>query len=152
MKHPIIQRGYYLWVPPPCAVDVAIEQLRLAQTKRKQSTHLIVIPRLMCPRWTKALFKIADLVFTIDPVNTFWSKDMHNQLFFAFVFPFLTHRPWQLRSTPEMIRVGRELCALYKTADMASGNFLQAFLLEVKRFSKIAVKAAILRKTTSIST
>ena len=39
LKHPMIQKG----------LDVVIKQLRLALVKSKNSTHLVVIPRLIWP-------------------------------------------------------------------------------------------------------
>jgi hypothetical protein len=39
--------GNHVWVPPPAACDVAVEQLGKARLKRPESAHLIVVPRLM---------------------------------------------------------------------------------------------------------
>ena len=107
------------------------------QIKEKSSTHLFLMPRLMTPLWLKPLYKVADLVFHINPVHKFWGKEMHEPLIVAFVFPFLSHRPWQLRSTPKMLSVGRDLCALFKSPDMAGRNLLQQLLLEVKKLPSL---------------
>ena len=79
LKHPMIQKG----------LDVVIKQLRLALVKSKNSTHLVVIPRLIWPLWMKAICKIADIVFSIEHVHKFWTPDMHEPLIVAFIFPFL---------------------------------------------------------------
>jgi hypothetical protein len=39
--------GNHVWVPPPAAYDVVVEQLGKARLKRPESAHLIVVPRLM---------------------------------------------------------------------------------------------------------
>ena len=38
--------GKFIWVSPPGAADVMIEELRKARLKRRDSTHFVVIPRL----------------------------------------------------------------------------------------------------------
>ena len=93
---------------------------------------MIVIPRLMTPVWLKGLNKVADLTFEISPVHDFWSADLHEKLVVAFIFPFLPFRPWQLRSTPKMLSMGRELRKVFKTKEMAGGKLLRKLLLEIK--------------------
>ena len=132
IKHPIVETGSYIWCPPPAAADACIEQLRVARGKRKKSWHVIVIPRLMTPVWLKGLNKVADLTFEISPVHDFWSADLHEKLVVAFIFPFLPFRPWQLRSTPKMLSMGRELRKVFKTKEMAGGKLLRKLLLEIK--------------------
>ena len=134
IKHPIIQADAYVWCPPPAAADTCIEQLRIARGKRKRSLHVIVIPKLMTPIWLKNLNKVADLTFPIAPVHSFWGPHLHKNLIVAFVFPFLPYRPWQLRGTPKMLSVGREMSKVFKTQEVAGGDFLRKFLLEVKSF------------------
>jgi hypothetical protein len=47
LKLPCISSGSYIWTPPPCAAEAAIEQLRKARHKRQNSQHLFIVPRLM---------------------------------------------------------------------------------------------------------
>ena len=133
LKFLVVRSGFCLWTPPPCAGDVAVEQLRISRSKRKRSTHCVIIPRLMTPLWLKPLYKVADLVFEIYPVHPFWEPNMHEPLIVAFVFPFISHRPWQLRSTLKMLAMGRKLCTVFKSPDMAGRNLLQQLLLEIKK-------------------
>ena len=37
---PVVKSGLYLWTPPPAAADVCLEQIRIAQMKRKNSVIL----------------------------------------------------------------------------------------------------------------
>ena len=137
LKYPYTRAGYYLWTPPPCAADVAVEQLRIARTKRKASWHLMVVPRLMTPLWLKPLYKVADIVFNIAPVHSYWSAYRHEPLIIAFCFPFLSFRPYQLRGTPKMFGMARELSKVYKTPAVAGRNLLQQFLLEMERLESM---------------
>ena len=111
---PCIRAGYMLWAPPPCDGGVSIEQLRIARTKRKKMLHIFLILRLMTSLWLKPLHKVADLIFSIEPINMFWGRHLHKPLIVALIFPFLHSRPWQLQSTPKILTMGRELCKVFK--------------------------------------
>ena len=54
--------GTFIWTPPPAAADSAFEELRKARLKRQQSTHIILVPRLMTTLWLKQLIKTADIL------------------------------------------------------------------------------------------
>ncbi len=41
----------HLWAPQPPVADAALEQLLVACHKRTDSFHIVLIPRLMTPRW-----------------------------------------------------------------------------------------------------
>jgi hypothetical protein len=99
----------YLWTHPPFAADIAISELRKARINRQTSTHVFAVPKLCAPLWIKQLFKAADIVIEIPADQLFWDSTMHEPLLIAIVFPFFMFKPWQLRSTPKMDSVGREL-------------------------------------------
>lgn len=126
-QFPIIQHGCYVWTPPPAAADVAIEELRKARIKRQKSTHLIVIPKLLASQWMKQLYKTADCITFCPPMQSFWTKSNYEHLCIAFVFPFLNFRPYQLRQTPKMFSMGRELSELFKKENMADWSVLHEF-------------------------
>ena len=89
-----LKTGTYLWHPPPAAADAALEELRKARLKRRNSVHILVIPRLMTPLWLKQLNKEADIIFTIKNQYSFWSHNMYEPLMLAFSFPYARHFPW----------------------------------------------------------
>ena len=88
----------------------------------------------MTPLWLKGLNKVIDLSFVLSAVHPFLSKDQHEKLIVAFIFPFLLFRPWQLRSTPKMLSMGRELSQVFQAPQMACRSLLRNFLLEVRSF------------------
>ena len=131
------EEGVYIWTPPPAAADVCIEEIRKARMKRKDSLHIIIIQKLFTTNWLRQLNKIADCHFLIPPTHNFWRPKNYENLVVAIVYPFLPFRPWQLQGTPKMFSVGRELCQMFKSKDVDSGNILRKFLLECGKFSTL---------------
>ena len=124
MELPMLKEGRYVWSPPPCAGAAAVEELRKARHKRQKSQHLFVIPRLMQPIWRKHLYKAADLVIMLKPGHAAWPKEMHEPLTLAFVFPFISHKPWQLRGSIQLLALGRQLCQVWEENERDEGPIL----------------------------
>jgi hypothetical protein len=129
--------GIFLWVPPPAAADVAIEELRKARIKRQESAHIMVIPRLLSPEWLKQLWKASDVVFEVPAGSTFWGKSCFEPLIVGLTFPFLRCSPWQLRGTPKMLSVARHMRRLSKADNVDQGPVLRQLLLEQKRLQSM---------------
>jgi hypothetical protein len=135
--HPNIKMGTYLWSPPPGAAEVALEELRRARIKRQSSTHIFICPRLLTPEWRRQLHKAADIVFEVPPGPDFWPPSMFEPLIVGIVFPFIHRAPWQLRGTPKMFQMVREMRKVFAEEVLASGNILRKFLLECRRLSTV---------------
>ena len=131
------ERRTYLWSPPPFAADIAISELRKARIKRQTSTHVFVVPKLCSPLWIKQLFKAADLVFEIPAGKSFWDSTMHEPLLIGIVFPFISSKPWQLRSTPKMHSMVGELRRLLKAQDMDERDLLREFWEQCHRLGSM---------------
>lgn len=121
--------GVFLWAPPPAAAKAAIEQLRRALIKRQKSTHIIVIPRLMTTEWLKQLYKSVDLLVSLPAGvdNKAWPSHMFEPLTLAFIFPFLSVKPWKRRGSTKMCVMARELQALWKDVKRDSRSILRKF-------------------------
>jgi hypothetical protein len=50
----------HLWAPPPAVADAMLEELLKARHKRTDTYHVIVIPRLMAPKWRRLFHKVSD--------------------------------------------------------------------------------------------
>jgi hypothetical protein len=135
---PQTKSGNYVWTPPPAAAEVALEQLRQARIKRQASLHVFVCPRLMTCEWIKQLWKASDLVFEVPIKCDWWPFEMFEPLTIGILFPFVPHSPWQLRGTPKMFYVARELRRLFKETELAPGNFLRQLLLDCQRLQSVS--------------
>jgi hypothetical protein len=72
-----------LWTPPPGAADIVGEEIRKARTKRQDSPHIFICPRLLTPYWRTHLHRSADLVFEIPAGSDYWPQEMHEPLILA---------------------------------------------------------------------
>ena len=70
------RRQMHLWDPPPALADVALEELLKARHKRTDTFHVILIPRLMLPRWRRLFNKVCDLSFSVPTNHPFWPESM----------------------------------------------------------------------------
>ena len=114
MKLPVFEQGFFVWESAPVTAIAMVEELRKSRHKRQKSHHIVLIPRLMQPEWRKALHKAADLVVLLPVGHSAWPAEMYEPLTVAFVFPFLSHRPWQLRRSPYLLEMGRELSRVWR--------------------------------------
>jgi len=118
-----------VWFPAPASGQVAVEQLREARNKRTNSLHIIVIPRLFTCLWKRQLSRVADLFLELPFVDNVWTKvEQHEPLTLAFVFPFLSFSPWQLRRAPAFLEMARNLPRMWKENQIPPGVVLRKFL------------------------
>ena len=127
----------YLWCPPPFVADVAISELRKARIKRQKSTHIFICPRLCSALWIRQLYKAADIVLEIPAGKSFWDSEMHEPLLIGLVFPFIRCKPWQLRATPKMFSVAREVRGLCVGPDVDLRDFLLKFWRKCHRLGSM---------------
>ncbi len=142
VKLPKMKTGCFVWSPPPCLAEVAIEELRKARHKRTTSHHLFIVPRLMQPHYLKHLHKAADLIVSVPVGHPYWPTSMHEPLTLAFVFPFISHRPWQLRGAPGLLELGRSLLRMWKEDNWEDGSVLQELWMFQRRLSSMSEKLA----------
>ena len=114
LKHPVVKPGTWIWAPPPAAADAALEEMRKARHKRQNSLHIFICPRLLTPMWRKLLHKASDVVMELPVGPESWPASMHEPLLMGVCLPFIRHRPWQLRNTPKLCGMGRQVLRLWK--------------------------------------
>ena len=133
-SRPLLAEGRtYLSSPPPFAADIAIAELRKARIKRQSSSHIFIVPRLCSPLWMKQLYKAADIVFELPLGHPVWSRDLHEPLLNALVFPFIRNKPWQLRGTPKMYDMGSRLRRVFQDETVDAGDLLRKFWEQCQR-------------------
>ena len=141
--------GTLLWHPAPAGALVAIEQLRKARTKRTNSTHIVVCPKLLEPEWKSQLWKAADLICEIPVGQSYWPSDMHETLTLAICFPYLTHRPWELKKAPVILDVGKHLRRMWKEDSKSQGALLRELLRKTTRLKDMSPQL-VLRMLRSV--
>ena len=120
-----------LWTPAPAAADAAIEQLCFARLKRPDTTHLIIIPRLLTARWRKQLSKTADVVLTLPLGPPYWGITQHEPLLLAICFPMIRSSPWRLKGTAFMERMVESVRKMPADCEGGLGVVLREFILQV---------------------
>ena len=100
---------------------------------------MFVCPRLMAPYWRKQLHKVADFVFDL-PCGAIpeWDVSNHEPIVVPIVFPFVPHRPWQLRNTAKLCSLARELCAVWKESPGSARTFLRKLCLFARNLSSLS--------------
>ncbi|KAL7575072.1 hypothetical protein ACA910_000443 [Epithemia clementina (nom. ined.)] len=67
--------GMFIWTPPPCLGDVAVQLMAEAGQIRPWNTHVMVIPSLMAGRWRNLLFKTSDFLAVLPYAEDLWPQD-----------------------------------------------------------------------------
>jgi hypothetical protein len=117
MWHPTpITESWLLWCPPPAIADVAIDELMFSRHKRSYLNHIFIVPRLCTHLWRKKLHKASDIVLELPPgARHFWPQHEHEPLLIGLTLRFAHCAPWQLRQSPPILALGRELQSVWKT-------------------------------------
>ncbi len=135
---PNLVSGNFVWSPPPALALACLEEIRKARHKRQTSTHIFICPRIMTPSWKRHLTRAADIVLEIPAGSlSCWSTDQHEPLLIGFLFPFLQHRPWQLRNAPKILEMGRKMQDMLKENKGPKGSLLREFWSLPRRLSRM---------------
>jgi hypothetical protein len=131
-----------LWAPPPAVADAALVELLKARHKRTDLFHVVVIPRLMTPRWRQLFNKACNFSFIVSPGPLFWPVDMFKPQWVGIILPFSHCRPWSLKRSPLLVEMGRDLRALLDMSEANAGNLLWKLLLLPKRLAAVSEHVA----------
>ena len=134
---PKYKAGIFIWTPPPAGGLIAVAQLRRARLKREDSTHIFLIPRLMSPEWKRQLFKVSDLFIEL-PFDENWNEaSQHEPLVFAVLFPFLSHRPWQLKRAPAFLGMAGLLRRMWKSKHLSPWIVLRQLFIQQRKLGAL---------------
>ena len=118
-----VSSGTYAWSPPVAAAGTCLEEMKKSRMKRKIFRHIVIIHQLMTPTWIKQLNKTANCISN-PPSHSFWPATNYEPLFVTILFPYLDYRPFQLKSTPKMLKMGRRLSKVFQEDKVDRGDFL----------------------------
>ena len=94
----------------------------------------------MSPQWNAQLYKAADVIFSLPAGHPHWLSTSHEPLTVAIFFPYIHRAPWELKGTPLMGRMARELCNLFQK-DPSTGRYILSQLLKVSaRLDRLSVQ------------
>ena len=144
---PTYRKGIFISTPPPAAARIALEELRQARHKRQSSLHIFITPLLMTPEWRSQLYKSADLIITLPIGNDYWPDCHHESLTVAIFFPYLRRQPWELKSSPLMGRVARQLHKVLPESSSSGRDLLSQLLILTTKLDKVSIRQ--LRKLLS---
>ena len=77
--------------------------------------------------WLKQLYTASDVVFELKPGKQYWPTDMYEPLLIGIAFPFIRSKPWQLRGTPKMYDMARQVRSMSADANLDKGDLLRKF-------------------------
>lgn len=95
--------GRYVWMPPPCLAEYAMEKLCEIMQLHPNTSHCFVCPMLMTMRWRKQLLKASDASFHIPVGCSLWHSDQHEPLHVSLTCPLMSCSPYQARERPELL-------------------------------------------------
>jgi hypothetical protein len=121
------QTGNSIWIPPPAAADVAVEQLCESRHARPWNSHVFVCPALMTSEWRKMLSKVADLIFVIPTGFSHWPANLHEPLVVALVCPMSRSSPWIQKGCGELVELKSDLSGMWSDDPERSGNRLRQY-------------------------
>jgi hypothetical protein len=132
----------HLWAPQPPVADAALKELLKAQHKQTNSFLVVLIPRLMTPRWQRLFNKACDFTYVISPGSLFWPSNMFEPLWIGIVLLFTHHRPWCFKRAPLLVELGGTLRRLLETCEEDAGNLLRKLLKLLGRVASLLQRMA----------
>lgn len=121
--------GRYVWSPPPCLADVALEQLCEVKLIHPLTSHVFVCPVLFTGRWRKQFLKATDVEFGI-PVGSFvWEESCHENLVVGLMCPLLFHSPWSIKRSDrtELDKFRHTMFGMLRDSDPAGRGHMRKF-------------------------
>jgi hypothetical protein len=127
--HPVeASETWFLWDLAPAAAEAALEALNESRIKRTHLNHVVLSPRLFTHKWRKRLQKLADLVFELPAGKVvYWPRLEHEPLIIGVVLRFSLCSPWQVKQSPSILGMDRQLREMWEDPDGDLGALLRKF-------------------------
>ena len=127
----------FLWAPPPAVADAALEELLKSRHKRSDLLHVVVIPRLMAPRWRRLFNKVCDSLVTSHPVHRSGLCTCTNPFGLASSCLLFIAGLGRSGRAPLLVEMGRDLRRVLKTGEGDGGDILRKLLSLPKRIATL---------------
>ena len=121
--------GRYVWAPPPCLADVALEQLCEVKLIHPLTSHVFVCPVLFTGRWRKQFLKAADVEFGVPVGSLVWKESCHENLDIGLMCPPLHHSPWSVKHSnrTELDKFRHTMFGMLRDGDAAGRSHMRKF-------------------------
>lgn len=121
--------GRYVWAPPPCLADVALEQLCEVKLIHPLTSHVFVCPVLFTGRWRRQLLKAADVEFGVPVGAAVWKESCHENLVIGLMCPLLCCSPWSIKRTDktELDKFRHTMFGMLRDGDAAARGHMCKF-------------------------
>ena len=117
--------GTMVWVPPPGGSIHALKELQQARQKIQKSLHIFVCPCFLFTEWRRPLYCWDDMIFQFKAGSwSFWPAEMHETLFVALLFPYLSRDTWELKGSGLMVGLEKKCFSLFKSDERSGCNLL----------------------------
>jgi hypothetical protein len=126
--------GTFIWVTPPAAAEVVVEQLGRSRLKQPGSLHLILVPQVLTGRWLRHLTRGTEAYIRID-WDTVWNLKTHYEPLLLFIcLPYRSDFPKHAKRKELLDRFQRTLLqtGVSDLSDKHRGNLLRQFLLQAR--------------------
>ncbi|KAL7556111.1 hypothetical protein ACA910_006202 [Epithemia clementina (nom. ined.)] len=143
------QEGFFVWTPPPCLGDIAVQQLAEACHVRPWNTYIFLIPSLMAGTGRKTLYKISDFLDVLPYDKTFWPKlSKYKPLTIAFVFPLLRREPWRVKFSDIQAQRDHSVRTLHQLDFAQAQGYMRQFWLQARSMEPMqkGVSRSLLRR------
>ena len=137
--------GRYVWAPPPCLADVALEQLCEVKLMHPLTSHVFVCPVLFTGRWRKQFLKAVDVEFGV-PVGSFvWKESCHENLVIGLMCPLLQHSPWSVKrlDRADLDKFRHTMFGMLRDGDPAGRSHMRKFWNSAWSKAEMGVRGSV---------
>jgi hypothetical protein len=137
--------GRYVWDPPPCLADVALEQLCEVKLIHPLTSHVFVCPVLFTGRWRKQFMKAADVEFGVPVGSPVWIDSCHENLVIGLMCPLLNRSPWAIKrgERTELDKFRRTMFGMLRDGDPAARGHMRKFWNSAWSKAELGVRGSV---------
>jgi hypothetical protein len=137
--------GRYVWAPPPCLADVALEQLCEVKLMHPLTSHVFVCPVLFTGRWRKMFLKAADVEFGVPVGSPVWGESFHENLVIGLMCPLLCCSPWAVKrlDRADLDKFRHSMFGMLRNGDPAGRSCMRKFWYSAWSKAKLGVQGSV---------
>ena len=137
--------GRYVWAPPPCLADVALEQLCEVKRMHPLTSHVFVCPVMFTGRWRKQLLKAVDVEFGVPVGSPVWEESCHENFVIGLMCPILQHSPWSVKrlGRADLDKFRHTMFGMLRDGDSAGRSHMRKFWNSAWSKAEMGVRGSV---------